>query len=151
VDSLAGIRRIRGVSWVWKPDGPPGTEPGKREAGVIAQEVREVFPELVPTSRDGWLMVDYGGLAVRLGEAVEQLETRLGRLRGEVGSAAASDEQAKESLRPLRRALARIAGDPDADVPEKVGGSDYTALVGALVEAVKELDARVAALETERR
>ena len=52
-----------------------------------------------------------------------------------------SDADAKRSLDPVDDALARLAS---GDGLER---ADYTALVGALVEAVKELDERVRALE----
>jgi hypothetical protein len=56
------LRRIRGVSWQWRDDVPAeeiGIAPGASEAGVIAQEVRDVFPELMAEHPNGYLMVDY--------------------------------------------------------------------------------------------
>src|SRR5262249_60432714 len=64
--ALAGIRRIRGVSWRWREDAPLAElagRGGEAQAGVIAQEVQSVFPELVVAGESGYLMVDYGGLA----------------------------------------------------------------------------------------
>jgi hypothetical protein len=136
-EALAGIRHLRGVSWEWREEAP--VEARGREAGVIAQEVQSVFPDLVKAAPDGYLRVDYGGLAAKLAEAVVELADRVDRLRD--GTAALSDENAKREVDPVESALARLRSGDELET------ADRTALVGALVEAVKELDARVAALE----
>jgi Chaperone of endosialidase len=133
---LGGIRHLRGVSWEWREGAP--VEARGREAGVIAQEVQAVFPELVKTAPDGYLMVDYGGLTAKLAEAVVELADRVDRLRD---TASLSDADAKREVDPVGSALARLRSG------EELERADRTALVGALVEAVKELDARLAALE----
>jgi hypothetical protein len=145
-DVLRRIRRLRGVSWEWREQAP--VERRGREAGVIAQEVEAVFPELVVPGPDGYLRVRYRGLAAKLGEAVIELAARLYRLEGRaLGGRHAgargelSDARAKRELEPVEGALARLGSE------EELGRADYTALVGALVEAVKELDGRLASLE----
>ena len=139
-EALGGIRRLRGVSWEWREGAP--VEARGREAGVIAQEVQAVFPELVKTAPDGYLRVDYGGLAAKLAEAVVELANRVDRLRD---TASLSDADAKRAVDPVESALARLRSG------EELERADRTALVGALVEAVKELDARLAALESRAR
>ncbi len=141
-DAVGRIRSLRGVSWEWRDDAP--VEAGGREAGVIAQEVQAVFPDLVRTGPDGYLMVDYAGLAAKLAEAVVGLSNRIERVKGRrLAERKLSDADAKRELDPLEPALERLrSGDG-------LGRADYAALVGALVEAVKELDARLAALERE--
>jgi hypothetical protein len=132
------IRRLRGVSWEWREEAP---YEGGREAGVIAQDVQTVFPELVTRGADGYLRVNYGGLAGKLGEAVGELAARVERLgMGEAG-ARLSDAEAKQELDPVEQALAKLRSQG------KLDRADTTALVGALVEAVKELDARLTSLE----
>ena len=63
------------------------TERGKRHAGVVAQEVLEVFPEVVNQNHDGIYSVAYGNLTALLIEAIkeerkkrESLETALSSL-----------------------------------------------------------------------
>jgi Chaperone of endosialidase len=145
-DLLGRIRRLRGVSWEWREQAP--VERRGREAGVIAQEVQAVFPELVKTGPDGYLRVRYRGLAEKLAEAVIELAERLDGLEGRAlagrdagGRAKLSDARAKRELEPVESALARLRSGAE------LGRVDYTALVGALVEAVKELDGRLASLE----
>jgi hypothetical protein len=72
--SIQGIRHP-GVGWEWR-EGAPVKDEG-REAGVIAQEVQAAFPELVERAENGYLMVDYGGLAERLAEAATELDRRI--------------------------------------------------------------------------
>ena len=106
-----------------------------------------MFPELVLESEAGWLMVDYGALAVRLADAAEEVDDRLGELELRAAVAPrASDAELKESLRPLRRTLHHIDSDADGRITS-LSDSEYTALVGALVEAVKELDRRLVRME----
>lgn len=65
----AKVRRIRGVFFKWKST-------GEDSAGVIAQEVREVFPEAVKEQEDGTLSVNplplIGLLFAALGEQDDQ-------------------------------------------------------------------------------
>lgn len=91
-EALKGLRAVRGVSWRWRDDNPAGLT--GTDAGVIAQEVEAVFPELVSTDERGFKTVSYGGLVAVLIEAVKELDARLQRLeelvereRGDDGSA----------------------------------------------------------------
>lgn len=84
-DLIERIRRIEAVSWSWK-DEPAvrdqGLTPGTHGAGVIAQDVEEVFPGLVSTGEDGVKRVSYDGLLAVLLEAVKVLDDRLQALEG---------------------------------------------------------------------
>jgi hypothetical protein len=68
VDRLA---KVRAVTFT-----PRDSEVPVRRAGVVAQEVVDVFPELVvPMGPDGLMAVDYAGLAGVLVGAVNELRT----------------------------------------------------------------------------
>jgi hypothetical protein len=69
------VRRLRGVSFEWREDLQPGRS-GK-DLGVIAQEVEQVFPELVRVDHRGYKMVNYAGLVAPLIEAVKELDARI--------------------------------------------------------------------------
>ncbi len=79
---LARVRNLRGVSYEWKPGeewrGKAGD--GKREIGVIAQDVEANFPHAVRRDKDDYLMVDYLGLVAVLVEAVKELADRVEEL-----------------------------------------------------------------------
>lgn len=72
---MARVRRLRGVSFVWRENAPPGHTGA--DLGVVAQEVEEIFPELVRTSPQGFKTVNYVGLIAPLIEALKELDARI--------------------------------------------------------------------------
>jgi trimeric autotransporter adhesin len=82
--ALERLRRLRGVTWEWRDDAPDAAkdQPGM---GVIAQEVQAMFPELVTTTAEGHLQVDYDGLIPPLVEAVHELDARLRAVEERLG------------------------------------------------------------------
>ena len=56
---------------------------GVRQAGVIAQDVQKVLPEVVREGEDGKLTVAYGNLAGLLVEAIKELRQEVKELKGE--------------------------------------------------------------------
>ena len=69
-DSLDRVTQLRGVSFRWK-DPAKGDGP---QIGLIAQEVEDIFPELVSTDGEGYKSVSYDKLAAPLIEAVKELK-----------------------------------------------------------------------------
>lgn len=68
--SLDKIKQLRGVSFDWKKD-------GQHEIGLIAQEVEEIYPDLVVTdSITGLKAVKYSSLVSPLIEATKELSVR---------------------------------------------------------------------------
>lgn len=79
-DSVTTLEKLRPVTFDWK-------EGGKADVGFIAQEVKEVYPELVAEDASGHYSVAYTGLVAPLVRAVQQqqemiraLEARLAKL-----------------------------------------------------------------------
>lgn len=75
---LEKIDRINAVSFEWNEENESTEDmTGRRAIGVIAQEVEEVFPEMVSTYEDaGFKSVNYDQLTAVLLEAVKELKTR---------------------------------------------------------------------------
>jgi hypothetical protein len=71
--ALDKLKQLRGVTYRRKETLHPGM-------GVIAQEVRDVIPEVVHVGSDGILSVAYGNLVGLLIEAVKELEARVEEL-----------------------------------------------------------------------
>lgn len=71
---LGLVESLRGVRYTDK-------RTGEARVGVIAQEVRDVLPEVVGESPDG-LYVDYGNIAGPLIEAVKELSAKVRKLEG---------------------------------------------------------------------
>jgi hypothetical protein len=95
-DALEKIDSIQGVAFDWNELYESlGRSTGRREIGVIAQEVEKVFPELVSTwHEEGYRAVDYGRLTAVLVEAIkelkaknESLERRIEALENTLGAA----------------------------------------------------------------
>jgi trimeric autotransporter adhesin len=78
-DVLLKISQLRGVSFEWID---PSRGSG-RQIGVIAQEVEEVFPEVVHTDSQGYKSVEYSKLVAPLIEAVKALQAEIEALRSE--------------------------------------------------------------------
>lgn len=76
-DSLDKIRHINGVKFDWKSSGLP-------DVGFLAQEVQEVFPEVVMTGEDGFLKVDYSRMIVLLLEAVKTMDKEMKTIDKEI-------------------------------------------------------------------
>lgn len=72
---LADVLRLAPVTFRWK-DARMG---GQRELGLIAQDVREVVPEVVGRNADGMQSLDYAKLVPVLVRAIQELNERLAR------------------------------------------------------------------------
>lgn len=98
--AVAALRQIRTISFEWQPKSKHGTQydlSDGRHIGVIAQDVKKVYPDVVSEQvmqaqddKDGQpvltgdtrLAVDYGRLVAPLIAAVHELDTRLAQLEG---------------------------------------------------------------------
>ena len=103
-DVLDQIDGIRVVSWEWNDVARNvGLKPGQRSIGVIAQELAEIFPELVLThEQDGYQLVNYGGLAAIAIAGVQQLRRELEAARSQLARASAKPV-ARRTTKPRRR------------------------------------------------
>jgi len=66
LNPLDKIMTLNGYTFSWKTD-------GKKDVGVVAQEVEKVFPELVDTDEAGYKSVKYGNLVAPIIEAIKVL------------------------------------------------------------------------------
>lgn len=60
-----------------------GLEQGSERYGFLAQNVKEVFPELVHTDMNGYMSVDYIGLIPILVQSINELRAELAEVKGE--------------------------------------------------------------------
>jgi hypothetical protein len=77
--ALERVTQLRGVRFRWN-DPSRGTGP---QIGVIAQEVEQVFPEVVSTDSEGYKSVAYDRLVAPLIEAVKELKAENEALKAE--------------------------------------------------------------------
>jgi hypothetical protein len=69
------VEKLNGISFTWNDKNK--NKSGKKDLGVISQEVQKIFPELVEERDNGMLTVSYNGLIPLLIEAVKELKTEI--------------------------------------------------------------------------
>jgi len=87
--ALDKLERIRGAAFEWAETDSPyalGGVPGQSSIGVVAQEVEEVFPDLVSIydAELEYKAVNYDGLTSVLIEAVKELKAENETLRARI-------------------------------------------------------------------
>lgn len=117
--ALDKVLKLRGVTYYWKnreemaaAKGLPadslryGYEQGK-QIGVIAQEIEEVFPELVETDSEGFKAVDYVSIAPILIEAIKELKAEKDELKAEKDALEAKVEKLEAQMQQILEKLGK--------------------------------------------
>jgi len=73
-NALEKVEQINGYTYEFKDDD------SKRHAGVIAQEIQTVLPEIVNKGNDGILGVEYGNISALLIEAIKEQNIKIKNL-----------------------------------------------------------------------
>ena len=74
-NALGKVNAISGVTFEWNEKSHKTT--GKKDVGVVAQEIEAVLPELVETRTNGYKAVDYQKLTAVLIESVKELTAKV--------------------------------------------------------------------------
>jgi len=77
--ALAKVGALNGITFC-RTDAAAGNNPPRRYAGLIAQEVETVLPEVVETGSDGLRRLAYGNVVALLVEAIKELSARIDAL-----------------------------------------------------------------------
>ncbi|MFT6525413.1 MAG: cell division protein FtsB, partial [Bacteriovoracaceae bacterium] len=104
--AVSKIKRLKGVEFVWNEK---SSSPGRKDIGVIAQDIKSVFPTAVITQKGtGYLQVDYAVLVAPLIQATkeqqESIETNLAMIKTMQGEL----EQLKKENEALRERVANL-------------------------------------------
>jgi len=99
-NALDKILALKGVQFNWKKD-------GRADMGVVAQNVLEVFPDVVTKNSNGMMSVEYDSLVGPMIEAIRQLKTENDDLRKKV----AGMEDMKAQLTQIRASLQNLQHD----------------------------------------
>ncbi len=75
------------------------------QIGVVAQQVEKLFPELVRTTSDGYLSVDYMKLSVVLLKALQEQQALIQRQESDLQRQVREMEKLKEKVEALQRLL----------------------------------------------
>ena len=74
---LSKVLSLRGVEYIWRKEGINGEiieEGGSKDIGVIAQEVKEILPELIGGTEKHGYKVSYDEMISVLFEAIKEQE-----------------------------------------------------------------------------
>ena len=74
-DSLSKVATLKG--YTYNMNGY-----STKRAGLIAQDIKNIFPEAVMINEEGWLTVDYAAITALLINAVNELNFRISNLKG---------------------------------------------------------------------
>ncbi len=77
------VLALRGYDFSWKSD-------GRRDIGIIAQEVEQVFPNIVHTDAKGIKSVEYSNLVAPMIEAMREQQAEINVLKAEIKNMKAS-------------------------------------------------------------
>ena len=85
VGALDKVLGLNGYEYEWNGKAIHATFMGvKKDIGVIAQEVEQVFPQLVRMGDNGYLTVRERGLTAVLIEAMKEQQSQIVELRNEI-------------------------------------------------------------------
>lgn len=104
-NALDKITHLRGVSFNWRQEEFPELNFSKgRNLGFIAQEIKEVLPEVVSQDSKGYYSVAYSNVVPVLVEAIKEQQNTIAQLQTQVTELA----QTKTELASLKERLQRI-------------------------------------------
>ena len=96
------IQKLRGVTYNWrKNEFPSENFNNKKQIGLIAQEVEEIYPELVHTRKDGYKGVEYSKFTAILIEAVKEQQQMIEELQKQNSEARTQNSDLKKRLSNL--------------------------------------------------
>jgi hypothetical protein len=102
-NALSNIMKMRGVSFDWRGDEFPELNlSNKHDIGVIAQEIKEIYPEVVNTPADGYYSVSYATLVPVLIEGIKEQQKMIDSLK-------AQDAESKKKIADLEASLSKVA------------------------------------------
>ncbi|MEI6851484.1 MAG: tail fiber domain-containing protein [Bacteroidota bacterium] len=101
-NALDKVLQLRGVNFNYKPNNPIGNgmsnapaNPSK-QMGLIAQEVEQIIPEVVITTKDGIKAVAYQNLVGLLIEAIKEQNVKLNQFEQDLNSCCTTNKSKSE-------------------------------------------------------
>jgi hypothetical protein len=103
---LKAVSSLRPVHYDWRTDEFPDRHfSANRSYGLIAQEVEQVLPELVVTSRDGYKGVDYTKLPLLAIQAIKELSSEKDALQARLDALANANDGLSIRVAELERLM----------------------------------------------
>jgi hypothetical protein len=125
--ALAKLRLLSPVQYEFRTDEYPSRNFGHGvEAGLIAQELEQVFPHLVVTDDDGYKRVRYGlDLNMQTIAAVKELALENDRLQGETARLRARADRAEAEVAHLEAEAAELRASSERLKVESAAMRDF--------------------------
>jgi hypothetical protein len=98
-NAIAALTQINGVRFDWTKDyianhgGEDGYFVRKNDVGIIAQEVKNVLPEIVGSQDDGFLAVRYEKIIPLLIEAIKEQQIQIDNLKSIINQLVSKDNK----------------------------------------------------------
>jgi len=70
---------LSGVTWDWNETNTDDVTKSLPKTGLIAQQVKEVLPEVVIERQDGFLALDYSKMIGLIVEAIKELDSKINK------------------------------------------------------------------------
>jgi len=110
-NALEMIAKLRGVNFQWKrSDYPEKSFTEGEQIGFIAQEIKEVLPEVVSQGKDGFYSVDYAKLTPLLVEAAKQQQKETESLKVQVKKLSEMAAQLTANRDELQAQIKELSG-----------------------------------------
>jgi hypothetical protein len=93
-NNLSRLLQLNGYTYYWKDE----NKSNQQQVGLLAQEVQQLYPQLVHTEKDGTLSVNYSGLTPVLIEAAKELNKKTETLQQRM-------EQQQQQIEELMKLL----------------------------------------------
>ena len=85
-NALEKVLKLRGVSYNFKVEEYSNKKfPAETQIGFIAQELLEIYPQLISKDKEGYYSVDYSKISPILVEAIKEQQKKIDKLETELG------------------------------------------------------------------
>ncbi len=112
-NALENTLALRGVSYTWKD----ANKTQATQIGVIAQEVEEIYPELVRTDDEGMKSVNYTQMVAVLIEAVKELNAKIDVLESKNTELRAQVDDIETMKAQINQLMTLISGAQSSETP----------------------------------
>ncbi len=100
--SLSSVLSLHGLYYHWKKNEFPEMEFGdERQLGFSAQEVENLFPEVVMTDANGYKSVDYGRLTPLLVEAIKEQQKQIDAQQQQINAQQQQIDELKKMMEKI--------------------------------------------------
>jgi hypothetical protein len=108
--ALSNVLKLKPVKYSWKTEEFPDKHfDHRRHIGLIAQEVEEVYPEIVNTNNEGFKSIDYSKLAPVLIQAIKEQQKIIQQLQQENTQIKQENTQIKQENTQTKSELKALA------------------------------------------